>query len=138
MYQLGDRQNMRIGEFSKRTGFGIDTIRYYEKLGLLAPVRQGNNRKEYTKKEEDIADMIKKLKAMNLSLQEIGVFLEADSSIIGPEELNEGNLKNLGECIRILGRINQELLQKEKEIKESRKLIDSLQVKLQKAYRLFE
>ncbi len=27
---------MKIGELSERTGLSIDTIRYYEKLGLIA------------------------------------------------------------------------------------------------------
>ncbi len=42
---------MLIGELSKKTGFSRDTIRYYEKLGLIsAPRRAGifNNYKNYT------------------------------------------------------------------------------------------
>ncbi len=42
---------MLIGELSKKTGFSRDTIRYYEKLGLISPPRRAgifNNYKNYT------------------------------------------------------------------------------------------
>lgn len=34
-----------IGEFSKLTGLGIHTLRYYEHEGLIAPERNSGNRR---------------------------------------------------------------------------------------------
>ena len=34
---------MSIGELSKMTGVGIETIRYYERLGLLKPIARKNS-----------------------------------------------------------------------------------------------
>ncbi|WP_225046511.1 MerR family transcriptional regulator [Lacticaseibacillus kribbianus] len=43
----------RIGEFAARLGLSADTLRYYEKEGLLAPHRDANGQRDYT--EEDVA-----------------------------------------------------------------------------------
>ena len=41
-----------IGEFSKRTGLGIHTLRYYEQEQLITPKRNAANRRRYA--EQDI------------------------------------------------------------------------------------
>lgn len=44
---------MKIGEAVKQTGLSVSNIRFYEKKGLLEPVRdQGSSYRNYT--EEDI------------------------------------------------------------------------------------
>lgn len=43
---------MTIGEVSKKFKISKDTLRYYEKEGLISPVSKQNNRREY--KENDI------------------------------------------------------------------------------------
>jgi len=66
----------QIGEVSKILGIGIDTLRYYEKLGLLPPVfRTGNGIRRYD--EQDIARLlfIVRAKAMNFTLSEIATLL---------------------------------------------------------------
>lgn len=41
---------MQIGDLSQRSGVSIETIRYYERIGLLpTPVRQANGRRSYEK-----------------------------------------------------------------------------------------
>lgn len=42
-----------IGEFSKVTGLGIHTLRYYEHESLIIPLRNTSNRRRYS--EKDIA-----------------------------------------------------------------------------------
>ncbi|MFF2911421.1 MerR family transcriptional regulator [Paenibacillus sp. NPDC057934] len=61
-----------IGEISKETGLSYDTIRYYEKIGLLPPVkRQENGRKEYEKSHLDRFNFISRLKQTHMPLKEI-------------------------------------------------------------------
>jgi DNA-binding transcriptional MerR regulator len=56
-----------IGEISKQTGLSYDTIRYYEKIGLLPPVkRQGNGHKEYDKLHLDRFKFISRLKQTHM------------------------------------------------------------------------
>ncbi|WBU65500.1 MerR family transcriptional regulator [Paracoccus aerodenitrificans] len=39
---------MKIGEVAKRTGLSIDTLRFYEKIGLIdQPLRDGAGRRDY-------------------------------------------------------------------------------------------
>jgi len=39
---------MRIGELARQAGCGVDTVRYYEREGLLAPADRGNgNYRQY-------------------------------------------------------------------------------------------
>jgi len=61
-----------IGKLSKATGLRIETIRYYERLGLIPPPRRRESGyREYT--EEDIRRLrfIQRAKALGFSLKEI-------------------------------------------------------------------
>lgn len=42
---------MTIREVSERTGLTPDTLRWYEKIGLLAPVRKTGGRRDYSERE---------------------------------------------------------------------------------------
>ncbi len=67
---------MKIQEFAKKVGLNAQTIRYYEKIGLLTTKRNKENLyRIYT--DEDIKRIlfIKKLKTLHFSLKEIKVFL---------------------------------------------------------------
>ena len=64
---------MLIGELSKKTGFSRDTIRYYEKLGLIQrPGRAGfyNNYKNYTESVLKRLLAIRKIKDYGFTLKE--------------------------------------------------------------------
>jgi DNA-binding transcriptional MerR regulator len=61
-----------ISEISETTGLSYDTIRYYEKIGLLPPVkRKENGQKEYDKLDLDRFIFITHLKRTNMPLKEI-------------------------------------------------------------------
>lgn len=65
---------MLIGELSKRSGFSRDTIRYYEKIGLIElpkDIRRENNYKDYPQSVLLILKVIKKYKELGYSLEEI-------------------------------------------------------------------
>lgn len=69
---------MRIGELAQRSGLSRDTLRYYERLGLLDFVsRHDNNYREYADEALDKLELIKKGKSIDLTLREIaGIFHE--------------------------------------------------------------
>ena len=63
---------MLIKEFAERTGWTRDTIRFYERLGLLRPVRsRGNGYRHYTEAEVELAEQVKMAQALGFSLAEI-------------------------------------------------------------------
>jgi MerR family Zn(II)-responsive transcriptional regulator of zntA len=67
---------MRIGELSKNTGFKVETLRYYEKLNLLAPTsRTESGYREYNDESLKQLMFIKQAKYVGFSLSEISELL---------------------------------------------------------------
>jgi DNA-binding transcriptional MerR regulator len=52
---------MKIGDLSARCGISIDTLRYYEKAGIIEPPWRNAGRREYS---DDALAWIKSLKAL--------------------------------------------------------------------------
>lgn len=63
--------NYSIGEFSKLTGLGIHTLRYYEHENLIIPERNSSNRRRYADKDIAWIDFIKRLKDTGMPIKEI-------------------------------------------------------------------
>lgn len=67
---------MRIKELSVAAGVPVDTIRHYEKAGLLAaPERQENNYRHYTEADAQRLRFIRNCRALDMSLDEVRVLL---------------------------------------------------------------
>ena len=68
---------MKIGELEARSGASRHTLRYYEQIGLISPLRQSNNYRRYT--EQTLQDLvfIQRAQSMGFSLGEIGEILQA-------------------------------------------------------------
>ncbi len=69
---------MRIGELAKRTGVSKDTIRFYEKMGLLEEYKQRgeNNYRDYDEEAVSRLLFIKQGKTLGLTLKEIKTAIE--------------------------------------------------------------
>lgn len=73
---------MLIGQLSSRTGYSRDTIRYYEKIGLIElPKRKlvGNNYKDYPEELVHRLLAIRKYKELGFTLEEIRELLVLQS-----------------------------------------------------------
>lgn len=73
---------MLIGQLSKLTGFSKDTIRYYEKIGLVTLPkrwRRGNNYKDYPEDMVYLLKAIRKYKELGFTLEEIRELLVLQS-----------------------------------------------------------
>lgn len=68
---------MKIGELETRSGASRHTLRYYEQIGLISPLRQTNNYRLYTEQTLQDLDFIQRAQSMGFSLGEIGEILEA-------------------------------------------------------------
>ena len=63
---------MKIGELAKATTISVETIRYYEKIGLLKNVqRNASGHRVYTQKDFDWVRFIKRLKETGMPLENI-------------------------------------------------------------------
>ena len=69
---------MKIGELAKQADCPVETIRYYEKEGLLAaPRRSGANYRDYGAPHLERLAFIRRCRTLDMSLPEIRTLLEA-------------------------------------------------------------
>lgn len=63
---------MKIGEVAAKAGVGIDTLRYYERRGLLAePARRESGYREYPNDTVRVIRFIKRAQNLGFTLDEI-------------------------------------------------------------------
>lgn len=67
---------MRIGEVATRTRTAVDTIRYYERLGLVPPPgRTASNYRTYAPAHVERLEFIRRCRGLDMSLAEIRALL---------------------------------------------------------------
>lgn len=69
----------KINEIAKLYGVGTDSIRYYERLGLLSPRRDANGYRLYSLKELYKLNMIRDLRRLDFSMAQIKEYLDGQS-----------------------------------------------------------
>lgn len=68
---------MQIGEVVATTGFSADTLRYYEKIGLLPHIaRTASDRRSYDREDLSRLAFIRRAQRMRFSLDEIRTLLQ--------------------------------------------------------------
>jgi len=69
---------MRVGEAAERAGVNVETLRYYERRGLLpAPERDPSGHRRYDEDTVRLLRAIKEAQAVGFTLAEIGEYLRA-------------------------------------------------------------
>ena len=106
--------NLTIGKVAKSTGFGIETVRYYEREGLLAPAeRTDANYRIYKQGDVDRLHFIKRAKDLGFTLKEIKelIALRHDPSMSKGDvkEKTEEKIASIKTKISDLGRILEAL-----------------------------
>lgn len=67
---------MQIGELSRRTGCNIETIRYYERIGVLdVPLRRGRYR-SYSEEDVGRLGFVRRARELGFTLDEVRALLE--------------------------------------------------------------
>lgn len=70
-------KSYRIGQLSSLLGLSADTLRYYEKIGLLPPVtRNASGLRLYDDKDVSRLNFIRRAQRMNFTLAEIAHLME--------------------------------------------------------------
>lgn len=103
-----------IGEMSKLHNISIQTLRYYDKMGLLKPayINKDNGYRYYTIDQFVVIDIIKHCKLMGLSLEDIRELIGTN---ITPESMYE-----------ILNRQQETIAKKIEELQQVKRYIDFL------------
>jgi DNA-binding transcriptional MerR regulator len=77
---------MKIGDLAGRAGLNASAVRYYEKIGLLAPPQRTGGQRRYPSDALDRVLLIRFASEMGFALDEIKLFLHGlrDNSPVGP------------------------------------------------------
>ncbi|WP_375600323.1 helix-turn-helix domain-containing protein [Devosia sp. Naph2] len=94
---------MQIGDLGRRTGVNIETIRYYERVGVLPrPERLDNGRRVYTDADVQRLEFIRHARELGFDLQSVQTLLAlqeqpgascADASRIAEGQLEEVEIR---------------------------------------------
>ena len=105
--------NLRISQLAEQAGVGIDTVRYYERAGLLPePPRRPSGYREYPSQSLQRLRFIRRAKALGFSLDEIAGLLELSdqrSDVEAVKRLAEQRLGEVEARLRELKRIRDGL-----------------------------
>ena len=108
---------MQIGEIANRTGFSVDTLRWYEKIGLIQlekGSRGENNYRNYDQKTLERLLLIKQIKSFGFTLKEVQELLFLDEmdelKCNSVNELIEPKLKKIEQKIEELQMLRLKLL----------------------------
>jgi Cd(II)/Pb(II)-responsive transcriptional regulator len=115
---------MRIGELARQTGCQVETIRYYEREGLLPkPARSRGNYRRYGEEQLERLRFIRHCRSLAMSLDEIRLLLGFKDAPEG--ECDEVNAL-LDEHIRHVADRIEELRALQKQLRELRSLCRSV------------
>jgi len=105
---------MRIGELATKTGTQVETIRYYEREGLLpSPGRSEGNYRQYDDTQVRRLAFIRHCRCLDMSLDEIRLLLQfrdAPGPDCGPvDAVLDEHIAHVGERLRELKELLREL-----------------------------
>jgi MerR family copper efflux transcriptional regulator len=103
---------MGIGAIAKRAGVGVDTVRYYERAGLLEPrERLASGYRRYTDDEVARLRFIRRAQALGFSLKEIHELLSLSTKrdVARVKRTAEAKLKDIDARIAELQRVRSGL-----------------------------
>lgn len=124
---------MLMGELARRTGLSKDTIRFYEKTGLItAQERQAGSRvyKEFSEETVDQLRMISQGKGLGFTLSEIKQLMDEwhDGTMPKHEQIGviERKLEEVSQKVQQLNEIRRYLTTKLDRLKQETNASDSI------------
>ncbi|MDC7682184.1 helix-turn-helix domain-containing protein [Asticcacaulis sp. BYS171W] len=103
-----------IGDLGKATGTKVETIRFYEKSGLLpAPARTAGNYRTYDREHLNRLSFIRRARDLGFSLDQVKALLslsdDKDRSCLGVDEIAKAHLIEVERKIADLTALHTEL-----------------------------
>lgn len=111
-----DMETVTIGQLARRAQVHVETVRYYERRGLLPqPIRQWSGYRQYSQDDVTRLRFIKHAQRLGFSLKEIAELLslrvDPDTSCRDVKHRAEAKLADIEEKIRTLEQIKNALKQ---------------------------
>lgn len=108
------RKPLLIGAMAERTRVNIETIRYYERVGLLPhPARTEGRRRTYDERDVRRLDFIRRGRELGFSLADVRTLLElADRGAVACAETKDMTVRHLADVrgkIKSLKRLERAL-----------------------------
>ena len=113
---------VKIGELAERTGISKDTIRYYEKIGLLHP-EIINKHREYNDNDIILIETIIKLKQTGFSLLEIKMLFDWSENTDHNKKLTQEEIQNVLQIKEIFQNKYAQMVQRENNIKQMKQVL---------------
>ncbi|MCM3317566.1 MerR family transcriptional regulator [Rummeliibacillus stabekisii] len=121
---------MKIGEFAERTGISKDTIRYYEKIGLLHP-EIINKYREYNNNDVILIETIIKLKKTGFSLLEVKMLFDWSKNTDHKKKLTQEEIQNVLQIKEIFQNKYTQMVQTENNIKQIKRVLLNADYKIE-------
>ncbi len=105
---------LKIGEVAKRSEVGIETIRFYEREGLLAePERRPSGYRQYDESVVSRLKFIRNAKELGFTLSEIkellGLWFDVNTKCVHVRQRAEQKLTDIDDKIRSLQKMKRSL-----------------------------
>ena len=105
---------MKIGELSKATGSNAETIRYYERIGLLPkPGRTGGNYRDYGSADQERLNFIRHARGLGFDIADIRSLLDLgehpERDCAEADRIASGHLEAVEQKVAQLERLRGEL-----------------------------
>ena len=112
------KQYYKIGEISDLYQIGPDSLRYYEKLGLLTPTRGENDYRLYGLNDLWRLNVIRDLRRLDFSMEKIRQYM-SDRSVDSTRNLFLEELQIIDEHIKILDELRENVEERLNTLNES-------------------
>lgn len=111
---MAERSGFTIGELAKATGTRAETIRYYERIGLLpAPGRSSGNYRLYGPDDAERLAFVRRSRGLGFAIEEIRALLaladQKDRDCAEVDGIARGHLTDVERKITDLERLAKEL-----------------------------
>lgn len=109
----GDQTLLTIGGLSERSGVAIETIRYYERIGLLArPQRSQGRHRLFTQNDVRLLSFIRRGRELGFSLIDVRALLALSnegSACRSAKAISDRHLADIRQRIRSLSKLKKAL-----------------------------
>jgi Cd(II)/Pb(II)-responsive transcriptional regulator len=106
---------MRIGEIASQIGTDVETVRYYERIGLLdEPERNSSGYRQYAVSHQERLQFIRRCRSLQMSISDIRTLLglknEPAAACEGVDDLLDHQIERVRQQLESLQQLKEQLI----------------------------